>query len=126
MRLILATLLPLMLGLAGCTLDALPSSPAGEPLTLAALAGRYDRDAAACAAPASEMRLVIAPDMVSFYESRCRVLSQRPAGAGVEAVLACTGEGSGWTETMTFTPTGSGGVAVLARDLRTTRMRCGG
>lgn len=125
MRLILAILLPLTLGLAGCSLDAPPASP-GEPLTLAAVAGRYDRDAAACAAPASEMRLAIAPDMVSFYESRCRVLSQRPSGAGVEAVLACTGEGSGWTEAMTFTPTGGGGVEVLARDLRTTRMRCGG
>lgn len=121
--------LPLVLGLAalaGCTLEAPPPAPApGGPLTLAALAGRYDSTAAACTAPAvGEGRMTIAPAKVTFYESECQVVSQAPSGAGLRASLLCRGEGTTWTDTMIFTPTAGGGVEVFAGETRTTRVRC--
>ncbi|MRX50621.1 hypothetical protein GI374_09210 [Paracoccus sp. S-4012] len=108
-------------GLTSCAPVEAP--PAMPPMTLVDLAGGYDASPAACAGPGSDMRLTIAADRVMFHESSCRVLSQEAAAGGVQAQLACTGEGETWSDSRDFTPTHNG-VIVTTGGQSTPRIRC--
>lgn len=120
--------LPMLLLLAGCTMTApvpepAPSAPGRTAaLTLAALAGTYDADPAACAS-ASEMRMTIAADHVQFYEARCTLVSQAPQGGGVQALFRCASEGDMRAASYRLTPAANG-VTVSGDGVQTTRVRC--
>lgn len=109
--------------------EASPAAPAAPPAAIpAAFLGRWDANDAACAGPGSELRLVVAPDSLHFYESRARIEAVRPQGAdAVTLDLAFEGEGERWAETRTLRLGLDGRLVVDARGGGTVhRVRCDG
>ncbi|WP_066476559.1 MULTISPECIES: hypothetical protein [unclassified Sphingomonas] len=105
--------------------------PAGDPGTAATIPtpylGTWDRDASACAAPFSEMRLVIDSARLRFYESVAEVQRVTPvaAGGGIDVAAVVSGEGM-TNETTYRLARGAGDVlTVTVDDVRTPRVRCG-
>ncbi len=64
----------------------------------AAFLGRWDRDAAACAKPATSIEAVtVSPRELRFHESLGTVTAVTPVEDGVRIEAAYTGEGERWT-----------------------------
>ena len=88
--------------------------------------GRWDATVAACAAPASDMRLEVAGETLRFHESVASVAAVRPVAAdAVEAVLDFIGEGRSWRETRTLRLGRDGRLIVAGPDEEAVqRVRC--
>ena len=89
--------------------------------------GRWDASRAACARATSEMRLVVGPSSLRFYESEGPVVSVRGAdGDAVAVELRLTGEGETRTETRYLRLTPERQLAVEVDGEAALRVRCPG
>jgi hypothetical protein len=102
----------------------------GEPSAIlipGSFHGRFDRDAAACAGPGTDLRLTVEADAMRFHESVAHVRAVSPVEDGsLDIVADWQGEGQSWQATRrlglskdgrTLTVSGEGTSAV--------RVRCG-
>ncbi len=73
-------------------------TPRRQTAIPAAFLGRWDRDAAACAAPATSIEgVTIAPGELRFHESLGEVRAVTPVAGGVAIEAAYSGEAEHWT-----------------------------
>lgn len=86
--------------------------------------GRWDSSREACARTSSEMRLVVAPDSLRFYESVGQVTGVRSADDTVAVDLRTSGEGETRTETRALRLDGDGRLVVQSGDNSAVRVRC--
>ena len=86
--------------------------------------GRWDSSRETCARTTSEMRLVVAPTNMRFYESVGQVVAVRSAGDTVTVDLRTTGEGESRTETRALRLDGDGRLVVESGGTSATRVRC--
>ncbi|WP_299328781.1 hypothetical protein [Parasphingopyxis sp.] len=86
---------------------AAESDPAAEPVVLNAVPepfhGRWDFSEDTCADPASEMRLDIAADLITYYESAAIPMTVTETEPGALTVVhSFSGEGEEWEETLAY------------------------
>ncbi len=86
--------------------------------------GRWDRDVAACARPATSIEgVTIGPRAIRFHESLGKVASVVPAGDGVAIVAAYEGEGERWTARQRLTIDGDR-LTIAGEGAPISRVRC--
>lgn len=127
------------LGLAACSSEpdeaqnALPANemvaeiPTAEPLPAIPerFQGTYDRNAVACGADTGEMRLVVEPQRMQFYESVGRVTRVMPRDDGaIDVDVVSTGEGVTEQRQYRLSMAEGGRLTVVASGAESTRVRC--
>ncbi|EGF90403.1 hypothetical protein ABI_34240 [Asticcacaulis biprosthecium C19] len=131
-----------LLGLAACTpgvetvstasSDVASQAPAASVMTPVAtgdgipdaFTGRWDASTAACAST-SDMKLVIKPKELEFYESSGSVQSVTMASpTDITAVAAMSGEGEQWQRTLRMELGDSGKTLTIDGGVGGVRVRC--
>ena len=114
-------------GLAALTLAACePTDLAGGGGGTSAFDGSYDQNAANCTVPASETRMTIAADRVTFYEAACDVAARQSGANGTAMTLQCQAEGQQYTRQVTLARMSDGGLTLVDGDLALRYARCAG
>lgn len=89
--------------------------------------GTWDASAAACRAKTpGEMRLVIEPGLMRFYESLVKVQEVQPVAEGqaVDVDATSTGEGVMESRRYRLAPAGANGLDVMVAGTTAHRVRC--
>ncbi|MEP9402147.1 hypothetical protein [Sphingomonas sp. VNH70] len=102
-------------------------TPVASPVTIPArFLGRWDRDAAACAAPATSIEgVTISLRELRFHESVGEVTAVAPGGAGVTIDARYSGEGETWTTHQSLTLDGDR-LTIMGEGAPIRRVRCAG
>lgn len=93
----------------------------------ASIEGTWATDHGQCIAGYAEGRLTIAGDSISFIESTCRLTQPTELRGLPQALLfdmACSGEGTDWTERILIGANGEDGLLIYARGFASTYIRC--
>ncbi len=101
-------------------------TPAATDTIPAAFHGRWDRDAAACAAPATSIEgVTIGPRELRFHESVGTATGVTPIDGGVRIDAAYEGEGERWTTRQRLTIAGNT-LTIAGEGAPIRRVRCPG
>ncbi|WP_230770064.1 hypothetical protein [Sphingomonas sp. Leaf4] len=99
-------------------------TPRAQATIPAAFLGRWDRDAAACAAPATSIEgVTISPRELRFHESLGDVTAVTPVAGGVSIAVAYSGEGERWTTRQTLRVAGDV-LTIAGEGAPIRRVRC--
>jgi hypothetical protein len=101
------------------------AAPAPAAALPAAFHGVYDRDRAACEAPASEYRLTVTPGELRFHESIATVRSVAVEGPRRLSVTAdWQGEGERWSNVQRISLSPEGELVIQGEGDAVVRVRC--
>lgn len=102
--------------------------PLAALLLLAAPAAAFDGTYGTCGGTGEEAPVRIAGEVITFYESECRMTNPvlvRDMPGAVLFDFVCQGEGESWTERAFVQRTGDGGLILVWRGLAATLPFCG-